>query len=78
MKEKGGIISEASREMLRELGQCSVPVRRINDVIQAVSRGIGVEVKDKVDSHSYTRIIREGGVAAEMQVPYEINLAKSE
>ena len=77
LKEKGGIISESSREMLRELGQCSVPVGRVNDVIQAVSRGLGVEVKDSVDKHSVARIIREGGVAAEMQAPYEIHLAQS-
>ncbi|KZP10314.1 hypothetical protein FIBSPDRAFT_913879 [Athelia psychrophila] len=72
MKEKG-IITDKAREMVRELAGCNVPIARVNDVVHAVSKGLGVNVADSIDKHSVSRIILEGKAASEIQLVHEIH-----
>lgn len=43
-------ISEPCREMVRELVQCGVPVKRVNDVIHIVCETFNVEVPDGISA----------------------------
>jgi hypothetical protein len=75
MKEKG-VIKEDCREMLRELQVLNVPVEKVNDVVHVVAKGFGLNVKDSVSARAVGRIVREGGVAAEIQLVHEVEHAK--
>lgn len=74
LKSKG-VFKDTSREMVRDLVVCGVPLRNIDSVIQTVSHGVGVDLRDSIDKHSVSRIVREGGLAAEMQLVQEIHHA---
>jgi myosin heavy subunit len=76
VKEKG-IITEVDREMVRDLVQLGLPVSSISGAIHTVSRGLGVAVEGSVDERSVSRIVREGKVAAEIQIVHEIHKARS-
>jgi hypothetical protein len=77
MKDKG-VIKEDCREMLRELQVLNVPVEKINAVIHVVAKGFGLNVKDQVSARAVGRIMREGGVAAQIQLVHEAEHAKGE
>ena len=73
LKEKG-VFKEEVREMTRDLTSiCRVPLARVNTVIHAVARGLGVTVNDTIDKHSAARITLEGQVAADLQLVTEIH-----
>lgn len=76
MKEKG-VFTDRAREMVRELASCNVPIARVNDVVQAVSKGVGVEITDTIDKHSVSRIVLEGKLASDMQIVHEVHEARS-
>jgi hypothetical protein len=75
MKKKG-IVQEECREMLRDLQTLNVPVEKLNEVVHVVEKGLGVKVMDNVSTRTIGRVMREGGVAAEMQIVHEIEQAK--
>jgi len=74
LKSKG-VFKDTSREMVRDLVVSGVPLRNVDSVIQTVSHGVGVDLRDSIDKHSVSRIIHEGGLAAEMQLVQEIHNA---
>lgn len=76
MKLKGGVISEAVREMIRELAASGVPERKIFDVVHAVARGLGIMLEDSFTHTSVQRIVREGGIASYIQIGEELKEAK--
>jgi hypothetical protein len=75
MKENG-VIKEECREMLRELQVLNVPVEKVNAVVHVVAKGFGLKVKDNVSARAVGRIMREGGIAAEIQLVHEVEQAK--
>lgn len=62
--------------MLHELQVLNVPVKKINAVIHAVSKGFGLNVKDNVSARAVGHIMHEGGVAAQIQLVHEAENAK--
>ncbi|KAF8059514.1 hypothetical protein FPV67DRAFT_1426248 [Lyophyllum atratum] len=75
LKEKN-VIKDAIREMIRKLVCLSVPEEKIDDMIHVVGEGLGCRVVDSVSTRTVSRIIHEGGIAAEMQLVSEIEGAK--
>lgn len=71
LKEKG-IISESSRDIIRELIKLGVPVDHVDAVLQAIAESLGIVIKDHVSARSVSRIILEGGVAAKLQLAHMI------
>ncbi|KAF8059795.1 hypothetical protein FPV67DRAFT_1707711 [Lyophyllum atratum] len=77
LKAKGGIVKDAVREVIRQLSILNVPEEKMNMVIHAVAKGLGVRVMDRVSSRTVSRILMEGGVAAEQQLVCEIEQEKA-
>jgi hypothetical protein len=75
MKKKG-IVQDECWEMLRDLQTLNVPVEKLNEVVHVVGRGFGLEIKDNVSTRTIGRVMREGGIASEMQLVHEIDVAK--
>jgi hypothetical protein len=50
MKGKGGVFTESSREMIRDLVVLKVPTMNVEPVIHTVGRGLGREVQDHVSA----------------------------
>jgi hypothetical protein len=75
MKKKG-VVQEECRGMLRDLQTLNVPVEKLNEVVHVVGKGLGLKVMDNVSTRTIGRVMREGGVAAEMQIVHEIEQAK--
>jgi hypothetical protein len=75
MKVKG-VVQDECREMLRDLQTLNVPVEKLNEVVHVVGRGFGLEIRDNVSTRTIGRVMREGGVASEMQIVREIDASK--
>ncbi|KAF8193551.1 hypothetical protein K438DRAFT_1969460 [Mycena galopus ATCC 62051] len=75
MKGKGGIFTEKSREMFRDLVALKIAAKNVDPVIQTVGRGLGVEVQDTVSARQINRVVEEGGIASDIQVAAEIKAA---
>lgn len=73
-----GTFSEACRDLVREMVSCGVPVDRVNDVIHTVCGAFDIDVPDSISARSVGRIVTEGGVAAQMQLGYEMGQAPRE
>jgi hypothetical protein len=58
LQEKG-VISDSTREMIRELVSNGISVANIDNVIHIVSEGVGVEVSDHISTRSVGRIVLE-------------------
>ncbi|KAI1785512.1 hypothetical protein LXA43DRAFT_1065838 [Ganoderma leucocontextum] len=71
--KKLGVITPATRGLVRELVVLGVPVKKVNRVIGALSRLTGVTVVGSIDNRSVRRIVLEGGIAAKMQRVEEIS-----
>ncbi|KAJ7887849.1 hypothetical protein B0H14DRAFT_3430467 [Mycena olivaceomarginata] len=77
MKGKGGIFTENTREMIRDLVALKVPVMKIDPVIHTVGWGLGREVQDHVSAQQINRVVEEGGIASDLQVTSEIRGSKA-
>ncbi|KAF9233996.1 hypothetical protein BU15DRAFT_53177, partial [Melanogaster broomeanus] len=71
--KENNIITEDSRAMIRELvADLDVPVASIQGVIKAVAEGLQVPLEGRVSQRSIGRIVKEGGVAADVQLVDEV------
>ncbi|KDQ15795.1 hypothetical protein BOTBODRAFT_107897, partial [Botryobasidium botryosum FD-172 SS1] len=76
--KEGGIITEETREGIRDLLVLKVPAENVNAVIHTVAHKIlGANVSDSIDRRSVSRIALEGLLAAEMQSVYEVHAARA-
>ena len=76
LKEKN-VFTAPVREMVHNLQANGVPLEKVPLVIADVSQGLGIDVKDSIDKHSVSYIAQEGGIAADMQIAYEISKTSS-
>jgi hypothetical protein len=76
MKGKGGVFTESSREMIRDLVALKVPAMNVDPVIHTVGWGLGREVQDHVSARQINRVVEEGGIASDLQVTSEIRGSK--
>lgn len=77
-KTKCGVITEATRDMIRELVALGVPHRKIRHASEIVLAAAGFATEGNFDRHSVARIVREGYVAAAMHIMHEVSEAKCE
>lgn len=71
--KKKGVITESTREMVRELVVCGVPVKKLYPAIEAVAQGFGLHIGDSLTKHSVSRIVLEGKIASQIQLVEEID-----
>ncbi|KDQ05506.1 hypothetical protein BOTBODRAFT_93103, partial [Botryobasidium botryosum FD-172 SS1] len=76
LKEKG-IITDDTREGVRDLLSLKIPVESVNSTIHTVARMLGSNVPDSIDRRSVSRIALEGLVAADMQSVWEVHNAEA-
>ncbi|KAJ7766983.1 hypothetical protein DFH07DRAFT_915798 [Mycena maculata] len=77
MKGKGGIFTEPSREMFRDLVALKVTAENVDPVIHTVGCGLGLEVQDHISARQIGRVMEEGGIASDIQVVMEMNASKA-
>ena len=76
LKEKG-IIPEPIRALARDLVELGLKLSQVQEVIAAVAQTMGGSVVGKLSPRSVGRFVREGGVAAAMQIVEDIRAARS-
>ncbi|KDQ09796.1 hypothetical protein BOTBODRAFT_178707 [Botryobasidium botryosum FD-172 SS1] len=72
-----GVVNPRSRDMIRRLLGSGTSMARVNETVDIVLDGMGQKKMDSIDRRSVSRINREGGVAAKIQIVYELNKAKA-
>ncbi|KDQ16577.1 hypothetical protein BOTBODRAFT_173079 [Botryobasidium botryosum FD-172 SS1] len=77
LKSKG-VINPRSRDMIRRLLGIGTAMTRVDETVDIVLEGVGQQKVDSVDRRSVSRINREGGVAANVQMGYELSQSQSE
>ncbi|KDQ18614.1 hypothetical protein BOTBODRAFT_103772 [Botryobasidium botryosum FD-172 SS1] len=76
LKTKGAF-DPRSRDMIRKLLGSGTSMARVNETVDIVLDGVGQKKMDTIDRRSVSRINREGGVAAKIQIVYELNKAEA-
>ncbi|KAI0081517.1 hypothetical protein K474DRAFT_1756085, partial [Panus rudis PR-1116 ss-1] len=77
IKGRHGVITPRAREMIRDLVALGVPHQKIYSACLIVCAASDVVVDGSFDTHSITRIVREGYVASAVQTVHEIRHANS-
>ncbi|KAJ7872281.1 hypothetical protein B0H14DRAFT_3438961 [Mycena olivaceomarginata] len=77
MKGKGGVFTEPSREMFRDLFALKVSPENVDPVIHTVGNGLGLQVQDHVSARQIGRVMEEAGIASDIQVAMERNASKA-
>ncbi|RDX46785.1 hypothetical protein OH76DRAFT_1442708 [Lentinus brumalis] len=72
-----GLVPEPVRALVRDLVELGLKVNQINGAISAVAQATGTAVAGSLSARSIGRFVREGGVAAAMQIVDEIRTAQS-
>ncbi|KAJ7761749.1 hypothetical protein B0H16DRAFT_1688378 [Mycena metata] len=67
LKEEG-IISAQIRACVRDIVAFGAPLEGVSKIIHAVAKGLNIKIKDDISTRSASRIILEGGVAAQLQI----------
>jgi hypothetical protein len=71
LKEKG-VISDSTRDKIRELIKFGVPVEHVEDVFWVVAEEFGIIIDDRISARSVSLVILEGGIAAKLKIAHEI------
>ncbi|KAJ7207649.1 hypothetical protein GGX14DRAFT_567593 [Mycena pura] len=66
--KEDGIISTEIRACVQDIVGLGAPVESVGQIIHAVAKGLGIEIKDNISARSVGRIIFEGSVAAHLQI----------
>jgi hypothetical protein len=67
-----GVYTPEARALARMLVQAGCSQEYVGEVIQKVCKSAGVEVSAKMSRRTVARAVLEGGIAAEIQLAYEI------
>jgi chromosome segregation ATPase len=76
--KENGIVTDDTREMIRDLVECNIPVKYVGKAIGIVADHLGLRVEDTFSERTVSRAVLEGGVAATLQVVEEWNMSSSE
>ena len=71
-KSKGGVLTEKTRTVIRELVALGIPHAKVKDAAKVVLAAAGFVTSGNFDRHTVARVVREGYVAAAMQVMFEV------
>jgi hypothetical protein len=72
-----GIISDAIRSCVQDLVSLNVPVDNVCAIIAAVTEALNVKLVGNLSAWSVGRIVKEGGIKAQLQVVDELKQAQS-
>jgi len=72
-----GVYKEDTRNLIRMLVQSGCSRQHVGEIIHAVLRVAGITVKGDVSRRTISRVIQEGYYAAQVQLGYEMEKAKS-
>lgn len=72
-----GTYTPAARALMQAVVSGGCPRNKVGPLIQKVSAFLGIKVKHAVDRRTVGRAILEGGIAAKMQLGYEMAAAES-
>src|SRR5260370_5232310 len=72
-----GVFTEKTRNLVRFLFQSGCSANRINDIITAVLNTAGITVVGSISRTSVTWILREGLLAAQIQLGHEMKMAET-
>lgn len=75
LKEKG-IVKDSARDMVRTMLTNNVAAERVNTLVKSVTDFLGMTLRDGISARSAGRIMKEGGVASELQLVHEIETAR--
>lgn len=75
--KEGGIISEQTRELIRNLVTMGVPQVRVGDVVKSVLVSSGFTVIGEFAPRSVSRIVEEAYIGSTLQIASEIDAATS-
>lgn len=70
--KENGFFTEDTRMMTRELVKLGVPMEQVSNTVEAVAKGVGVNVKGHISTRSVGRVTLEGGLTAQLQLVHEI------
>ncbi|KAJ7892116.1 hypothetical protein B0H14DRAFT_3428199 [Mycena olivaceomarginata] len=73
----GGVISEAIRTCVRDLVAANVPVDNVAAVISSVAEAFDITLVGNLTARGVGRIVKEGGVLAELQIVDELQQTNS-
>jgi hypothetical protein len=73
--KENGVFTEDTRTMTRELVKLGVPMEQVGNAVEAVAKGVRVNVKGHISTRSVGRVTLEGGLAAQLQLVHEIENA---
>ena len=69
---KGGTYKTEARTLARSLVNAGCSAKNVNAVIEAVAKPLGLEVVGSMSARTVGRCIDEGGIAARVQIGFEI------
>ncbi|KAJ7093409.1 hypothetical protein B0H15DRAFT_905275 [Mycena belliarum] len=72
-----GVISQAIRVCVQDLVAANVPVDNVSAIISAVAEALNVDLAGSLSARSVARIVKEGGVASQLQLASEIKGTQS-
>ncbi|KIJ31592.1 hypothetical protein M422DRAFT_81641, partial [Sphaerobolus stellatus SS14] len=76
LKEKG-VVKDGIRDMTLKLDHLGVTTEKIGSVINCVAEGAGLQVDGSISGRTVRRVIKEGGVAAQLQIAEAMKEADS-
>ncbi|TFY50881.1 hypothetical protein EVG20_g11277 [Dentipellis fragilis] len=74
--QKGRVIQDSTRDLVRELVSLGIPASAIDLTIHRVAEALGVSTEGNVSTRSVGRIVLEGGVASELQIVEDVQQSK--
>ncbi|KAJ6616271.1 hypothetical protein B0H10DRAFT_1949298 [Mycena sp. CBHHK59/15] len=72
-----GVISDAMCTCIRDLVAGNVPVNNVSAIIWFVAEALNVNLVGDLSARSVGRVVKEGGVVAQLQLVDEIKLTKT-
>ncbi|THV05639.1 hypothetical protein K435DRAFT_647075 [Dendrothele bispora CBS 962.96] len=69
---RGGIYSKDARKLAREMVAAGCSRQKVGTLIKNVGATFGIEIKSTMSRCTVSRAVLEGGVAAKMQIGYEM------
>ncbi|KDQ57065.1 hypothetical protein JAAARDRAFT_131143 [Jaapia argillacea MUCL 33604] len=75
LRDKGAYASE-TRALVRALVNSGCSQRKVGKVLKLVGKAMGMSIDREISRRTVGRIILEGGIAAEMQIGYEVSQVK--
>lgn len=75
--KRRGAYTPMARSLAHTLVQSGCSQKKVGHTIRTIAAALGVSVKECMSAHTVWRAVLEGGIAADIQLGYEISQAQS-